>query len=67
MIEVTKEQFFDYVGPRDIVTRPEPDHVVWETRDRVEVGRTTPGYMARGPKTYKLTEAAYRDLQNAKG
>jgi hypothetical protein len=52
--EVTQEQFYDYVGPRDIVLRTERDEVIWETRSRSIVGRSTPGYMSRGPKAYFL-------------
>lgn len=44
MQNVTKEEFFAYVNPRDIVLRCEPTATYWETRGRQVVGMTTPGY-----------------------
>lgn len=58
MIPVTKEQFFAYVGPRDIILRTERQATIWETRNRLEVGRSTPGYMCEGPTTYALAPSA---------
>lgn len=58
MIEVTKEEFFAYVNgaPFDIHPRSERDKSVWETRSRVVIGESTPGYMCRGPTAFYLTE-----------
>ena len=60
MIEVTQEQFFAYMGPRDVYPRNDhPDHAEWETSRRELVGRSYPGYRDPGaPKRWLLTEAA---------
>jgi len=43
-VTVTKDKFFDYVKPRDIVLRIERETTYWETRNRAIVGYSTPGY-----------------------
>ena len=60
---VTWEEFYAYVGPRDIVLNTQRTVVIWQTRNQVEVGGSTPGWNLEGPKTYSLTEAAYRELK----
>jgi hypothetical protein len=67
MIAVTQEEFFSYVGPRDIVpSNANPEYTVWETRHRVEVGRSYPGWRNPGePARYLLTEAAHSALKVA--
>jgi hypothetical protein len=57
MIEVTHDEFFDFIGPRDIVPRAERGFTSWETRNRLEVGRTLPGYMGGGQKRYFVRPA----------
>lgn len=63
---VTKEEFFAAIGPRDIVLRTEPEYTEWETRSRVVVGRTTPGYRngwgleGQTPSVYMLVPSAAR-------
>jgi hypothetical protein len=55
---VSKDEFFAAVGPRDIITRPDREYTTWETRDRVVIGRSVPGYMAStSAKTYMLSKA----------
>lgn len=59
MIEVSKEQFFQAVGPRDVHPRSEPDCSVWEDqRTREVVGRTEPGWRAPTgkPKRYWISD-----------
>jgi hypothetical protein len=56
VIQVSKEKFFAVVGPLDIHPRPEREVVIWETPRREVVGRSTPGYLCRGPKEYFLAE-----------
>lgn len=59
MVTVTKEEFFSYVGPRDIHPRSEPEKTTWETRDRTVVGVSQPGWKNPGaPSVYMLTRAA---------
>ena len=73
MVVVTREQFFAYVGPRDIIPRPEREYSVWETRSRTLVGMTTPGYAngwtpeGKAPDVYMLTPRAYGTLTKANG
>lgn len=56
MIEVTKEEFFAKVGPLDVIPRANRNETIWETRQRVVVGRSTPGYLCEGPKAWLLTK-----------
>ena len=44
MTEVTKEEFFAIMGPRDVHPRALPDCSEWETRERRIIGRSYPGY-----------------------
>lgn len=56
LVPVSREVFFSYVMPRDIVLRTEPDYTIWETRGRAVVGMSTPGWRSPHgtPKTWKL-------------
>lgn len=73
LVVVTKEQFFAYVGPRDINPRAEREYSAWETRSRVLVGKTTPGYAngympeGKAPDVYMLTPEALTALAKATG
>jgi hypothetical protein len=60
MIEVSAEQFFAYVNPRNIhPITDHPERTLWETERRELVGTTLPGWRNPGaPKVYMLTEAA---------
>jgi hypothetical protein len=60
-VQVSKDRFFAYVGPRDIVLNTKRNEVIWETRNRTVVGRTKPGYLCEhgSTKTYELTHEAY--------
>jgi len=64
LVVVTKEEFFAYVGPRDIRPRAEREYSAWETPSRELIGKTTPGYANTwspggfAPEVYMLTEAA---------
>lgn len=65
MVAVTQDQFFAYVGPRDIVTSlNDPTFTVWETRCREPVGRTYPGWKnPGGEEAHFLTQAAAAALK----
>lgn len=75
LVVVTKGEFFAYVGPRDIHPRAERNCSVWQTREQVMVGKTTPGYAngwtseGKAPDVYMLTPAAhaahYQDRRKA--
>ncbi|OJA66555.1 hypothetical protein BGV71_31730 [Burkholderia ubonensis] len=45
MVEVSKEQFYDVMGPLDVHPRAEPDRSVWETPQRAVIGISMPGYL----------------------
>jgi hypothetical protein len=66
-ITVTREQFFAYVNPRDIVLRTEPAAVYWETRGRTIVGYSTPGYKCESAKTWHLHRDAEALCQPVRG
>jgi len=73
LVVVTKEEFFAYVGPRDIRPRAEREYSAWETPSRELIGKTTPGYANTwspdgfAPEVYMLTEAARAALKSANG
>lgn len=56
MNEVSMEEFHAAIGHMDVIPRPEKSEVLWETRHRHLVGKTTPGYMCEGPKAYFLND-----------
>lgn len=61
--QVSKDLFYSYVNPRDIcVTSKGCDYSRWETRSRVEVGRS---FLDEddGTRTYFLTESALAELK----
>ena len=60
MREVSKEEFYATVGPMDVIPRPGREVTLWETRDRRVIGKSTPGYMPGGTKTYFLREEKER-------
>ena len=62
MREVSRDEFFRAVGPQDVHPQSGPDEIIWERRPgRIVVGRSTPGYLCRGPKAYFLQDAALTD------
>lgn len=56
MRRVSKVEFFDLVGPRDVTPYSgQPEYTTWETSDRVVIGRSYPGWRNPGdPKVYFL-------------
>lgn len=45
MNEVSREKFFEVIGPMNVHPRPEPDHSEWASLNtRQVVGRSEPGY-----------------------
>jgi len=56
MREVSKEEFYATIGPMDVIPRPFKEVTLWETRDRQVIGKSTPGYIFGGSKTYFLKE-----------
>ena len=63
MREVTKEQFFDVIGPIDVHPSVQnPNHTDWETRNRQLIGRSIPGWRntydngVETPKQYFLKD-----------
>lgn len=68
---VSKEDFFAYIaadGVRDPMPHNDSPHFTsWETKSRIVVGRTEPGYRDAGlrPKVYMLTDDARAILSRA--
>lgn len=55
LTEVGFEEFFNKVGPLDVVTSPHEHHCEWRTRNRRLIGKSYPGYKEPGdPKKYEL-------------
>jgi hypothetical protein len=54
-VQVTQEEFFTALGLINVHPRTERYACYWETPNHVIKGKSTPGYMAIGPKTYWLT------------
>lgn len=66
MVSVTQEQFFARIrGPEDIMPRSMRQYSIWETRYRVVMGISYPGYMGGISKSYFLTKAAFGALNHA--
>lgn len=58
---VSKDEFFAYIGPKDIVIHNQPNHTEWQTRNQDVIGVTTPGY-ANGYVDGKYVIPTYRLL-----
>lgn len=60
MVAVTQDQFFAYINPRDVNPRCAAEtYSDWETRDRLLVGRSFPGWKSSGDEeAYFLTLSA---------
>lgn len=55
--KVTCEEFYSYMGPKDVALHLEPTFTIWETKDRREVGRSWPGWKnPEGEKHYQINE-----------
>lgn len=68
MIPVSWEEFYACIGPRDIVLRCERTFVDWETRGRILIGRSFPGWFnTERPKVYFLERSAAREIIGALG
>ena len=68
MVEVTQDEFYKFVNPRDIIIHNAPDWNVWETRSRVVVGRSWPSFRRPSdPHVYALTESARAAIALAEG
>ncbi len=55
-VEVTKDEFYAFVGPLNVHPRNERDRTYWETPNRHVVGLSS-GYLAN-PAPYMLRRAA---------
>lgn len=54
MVAVSKEEFYAFMGPRNVHPRSEPDCSVWETPYREVLGISKPGYKCEGEEVYML-------------
>jgi len=50
MTEVTKDQFFDKIGPSNVSPSPDRMETLWKTPMGAVVGKTTPGYLLEGDR-----------------
>lgn len=62
-IEVTKKQFFDFIGPRDICVSSHKDFSLWETRSRSIIGKTIPGWGNARIDGIKIDAAYFLDQE----
>lgn len=54
-VEVSKDTFYATMGPLNVHPRPERDASFWHLQTNFGlVGKTTPGYMCRGPESYQV-------------
>lgn len=63
MIEVTKEQFYQYVNLRDICVHSEKEITYWKTRSGLMIGQTDGYNRTDEKKFYRLTETAFAALK----
>ena len=56
MRRVSKDEFFATIGPENVHPRSLPTEVLWETPQRIVIGRSTPGYLLGGEKAYFLPD-----------
>lgn len=66
MINVTRDEFYKYVNPRDIVLSSGPQVTKWTTRYGSLIGETE-GYKITadvGDPYYKLIESALREINS---
>lgn len=61
MRAVSKEEFFAFMGPRNVTPRAEADRSVWETPYREVLGISRPGYKCEGEEAYMLADSAHHD------
>lgn len=60
MREVTKAEFYAFVGPKDVHPTPERDRTLWKTPSGEVLAISTPGYIDSGlpesmaPRTYSI-------------
>ncbi len=58
MREVSKAEFFAFIGPQNVHPRPEADATYWETPARNLVGVSRPGWKNPGDaKSYSIAKA----------
>jgi len=67
MRQVSKEEFHATVGQMDVIPRCERDASYWETRDRLLMGKTTPGYICVGENAYFIAPAYDERIARAQG
>ena len=65
-IVVSRDEFFASVGQMDVIPCSEPEYTRWETRTRVVVGKSTPGYRNKWtnkgetPEVYRVKPTFYK-------
>jgi hypothetical protein len=67
MNEVSRDEFYEYVNPRDIVVTALRDKVEFRTRQGILVGEVRPGWASGEGNTYFLSNPALRILREEKG
>lgn len=59
MVEVTKEKFFQVIGPMNVHPRAERMYSSWETPQRQLIGRTEPGYLCQDEHGNRMTKTKF--------
>lgn len=59
MREVPAEEFFKKIGSLDVHPRSEKDASFWETRNRLLIGVSKPGYLCRDAAGKYTAERTY--------
>lgn len=63
-VDVSKEVFFKYIGPRNISPYSTSDMTLWTDENRSTVGVSTPGWKdPAGEHSYQLRKE-YKDVKN---
>lgn len=60
MVEVSKDEFFQCIGPKNVHPRAERYYSEWEmVGSREIIGRTEPGYLCRTREGQLMTETKF--------
>jgi hypothetical protein len=54
MMVVSEEEFYAFMGQRNVHPRSEPNFSAWETPSRELLGISRPGYKCEGNEVYML-------------
>jgi hypothetical protein len=53
--EVSRDEFYAFMGPKNVHPRPRPDFTEWVVQGSHDIiGRSYPGYLSEGAHAYYL-------------